>query len=127
MPLPLLAEVVERLDAKFEWAPNFENTLEVNPGTLSERGFVRLLELGLNRLSFGAQAFQPELLEQVGRVHSASDIQTTYRQARDAGFENLSLDLNLRISRPDTRSLERESGAVFRVGTGAFLYLSLDR
>ncbi len=93
MPLPLLAEVVERLNSTFEWTPDFENTLEVNPGTLSERGFERLLELGLNRLSFGAQAFQPKLLEQVGRVHSAADIEITFQQARVAGFDNLSLDL----------------------------------
>ncbi len=93
MPLPFLVEVQKALDDRFTWTDDLENTLEVNPGTMDERGFETLLANGWNRLSLGAQAFQPELLELVGRVHSAEDIETTFRAARRAGFGNLSLDL----------------------------------
>jgi oxygen-independent coproporphyrinogen-3 oxidase len=93
MPLPYLIEVQQALDRRFHWTDDLENTLEVNPGTMDQAGFAQLLEHGWNRLSLGAQAFQPELLELVGRVHTAEDIETTFRDARRAGFANLSLDL----------------------------------
>ena len=93
MPLPNLIEAQKALDQRFTWTEDLENTLEVNPGTMNQAGFEHLLANGWNRLSLGAQAFQPELLELVGRVHTAQDIETTYHDARRAGFRNLSLDL----------------------------------
>lgn len=93
MPLPYLLEIQQALDQHFVWTDDLENTLEANPATLGVREFEKLREAGWNRVSFGAQAFQAELLELVGRTHSADDIETTFRQARQAGFENLSLDL----------------------------------
>lgn len=93
MPLPYLIEAQQALDRRFTWTGDLENTLEVNPGTLDERGFEQLLRHGWNRLSLGAQAFQPELLDGVGRVHSPDDIEQTYLAAQRAGFGNLSLDL----------------------------------
>lgn len=93
MPLPNLLEVQKALDEKFQWTDDLENTLEVNPGTMGRTQFEALRQNGWNRLSIGAQAFQPQLLELVGRVHTASDIETTFKDARKAGFDNLSLDL----------------------------------
>jgi oxygen-independent coproporphyrinogen-3 oxidase len=93
MPLPNLVEAQKALDQCFTWTEDLENTLEVNPGTMDQAGFEHLLANGWNRLSLGGQAFQPELLELVGRVHTAQDIETTYHDARRAGFRNLSLDL----------------------------------
>lgn len=93
MPLPYLIEAQQALDQTFTWTPDLENTLEVNPGTMGEAEFRALLEHGWNRLSLGAQAFQPELLKLVGRVHTAADIESTFLAARRAGFSNLSLDL----------------------------------
>jgi oxygen-independent coproporphyrinogen-3 oxidase len=93
MPLPFLVEAQQALDGIFTWTEELENTLEVNPGSMDEDGFRQLREHGWNRLSLGAQAFQPHLLQLVGRVHTAEDIETTFRAARRGGFDNLSLDL----------------------------------
>lgn len=93
MPLEMLTEAMRALEQKMDLSPDLENTLEVNPATLDGVGFEALRELGWNRLSIGAQAFQPHLLELVGRVHSPEQIEATFRAARRAGFDNLSLDL----------------------------------
>ncbi len=73
--------------------PNAEITCEANPGTADAAKFAAMREAGFNRLSMGAQSFLDSDLKQLGRAHSASDIAASVKLARDAGFENLSLDL----------------------------------
>lgn len=55
--------------------------------------FQELRRLGINRASFGAQTFDDGELKQLGRTHDVADIESTYRQLRAAGFENINLDL----------------------------------
>ena len=93
MPIPHLARVVEELEKKFTGAPQLEHSIEVNPGTVDRQKFESYLELGINRLSIGAQSFQAAQLELVGRIHNASQIEDCFVQARGAGFQNMSLDL----------------------------------
>jgi oxygen-independent coproporphyrinogen-3 oxidase len=50
-------------------------------------------QAGVNRLSFGVQSFRDEELERLGRQHSAERARQVVRLARDAGFENVSIDL----------------------------------
>lgn len=49
--------------------------------------------LGINRASFGAQTFDDRELKQLGRTHTSADIPSTFDRLREAGFENLNLDL----------------------------------
>jgi oxygen-independent coproporphyrinogen-3 oxidase len=93
MPIACLLEAQQALSQRLLWTEDLEATLEVNPGTMQEREFALLLAGGWNRLSLGAQAFQPELLSLVGRAHTAQEIESTFRAARVVGFDNLSLDL----------------------------------
>src|SRR5690606_12173023 len=51
-----------------------EFTFEANPGDLSEEKLKILAEYGVNRLSFGVQSFNNELLERIGRSHRVKDI-----------------------------------------------------
>jgi oxygen-independent coproporphyrinogen-3 oxidase len=68
-------------------------TIEANPGVLS-LGKLRLLrDLGINRLSLGAQSFDDRLLSVLGRRHRAEHTRHAVRAAHEAGFANLSLDL----------------------------------
>jgi oxygen-independent coproporphyrinogen-3 oxidase len=73
-------------------AQDFEITLEANPGTVSLDTLQGYRAAGVNRLSLGAQAAQPELLRQLNRTHSPQDIAQAVHWARRAGFENVSLD-----------------------------------
>ena len=70
-----------------------EITLEANPTTRDAKNFRAFHESGVNRLSIGAQSFQPGELKLLGRWHSPDDVADTVRLAREAGFDNVSLDL----------------------------------
>jgi oxygen-independent coproporphyrinogen-3 oxidase len=70
-----------------------EVTVEVNPGDLDPSALSALRSLGVNRLSFGAQAFQDRLLRRIGRHHDRAAIGSSFAAARRAGFDNLCADL----------------------------------
>jgi oxygen-independent coproporphyrinogen-3 oxidase len=88
-----LEKIVRALHGRFEMPCAVEFTLEVTPGSADPQFLVRALGMGMDRLSIGAQSFQDQELRAVGRLHSARDTQDLVRQARSAGFANLSIDL----------------------------------
>ncbi|HEX8034009.1 MAG TPA: radical SAM family heme chaperone HemW [Ktedonobacterales bacterium] len=69
-----------------------EITLEANPGTLEYGHLDELRAVGVNRLSMGAQSFDPALLRWMGRIHSPQEIETAFQSARGAGFSSVNLD-----------------------------------
>ena len=74
-------------------APDAEITVECNPATVDARALSSLRSLGINRLSIGAQSAVDSELRALGRVHSFDDTVRTVRDARRAGFDNVSLDV----------------------------------
>lgn len=70
-----------------------EFTVEANPGTLSRRKLLVLKKLGVNRLSLGLQAYQDRLLRMMGRIHSAKEFEECFKMAREAGFDNINVDV----------------------------------
>lgn len=70
-----------------------ECTIETNPGAVTERELCALRQAGFNRLSIGVQSFDDTLLQTLGRIHSSDQAIETFRSARKAGFNNISLDL----------------------------------
>lgn len=85
----LLADVRARIPLK----PEAEITLEANPGTVDHARFKGFREAGINRLSIGIQSFQPDLLKEIGRIHSDTEAITAVEAAHQAGFKNFNLDL----------------------------------
>lgn len=73
--------------------PDTEVTTEANPGTADALKFMTLRKGGFNRMSLGAQSFRNDDLLRLGRVHVADEIEHAVTTARDAGFDNLNLDL----------------------------------
>ncbi len=70
-----------------------EITMELNPGDAAKPYLQALREAGINRLSIGIQSFRDELLQLIGRRHSAEQAIQAVQMAQEAGFENLSIDL----------------------------------
>ncbi|KON86985.1 coproporphyrinogen III oxidase [Sporosarcina globispora] len=70
-----------------------EYTFEANPGDLSEEKLQILHDAGVNRLSFGVQTFNDELLKRIGRSHRARDVFQSIEAAKKVGFDNISIDL----------------------------------
>ena len=70
-----------------------ELTIEANPGSVSARKAALLRRLGINRISLGVQSWNDDLLQLLGREHNAAQAEQSFQLFRDAGFENISIDL----------------------------------
>ncbi|MBQ8110860.1 MAG: radical SAM family heme chaperone HemW [Clostridia bacterium] len=88
-----IVETLSRARSALPVARDAEITLEANPGTLTPEKLAALCAAGVNRLSLGAQSFDDGLLKALGRVHTAAQISRAVDMARDAGLENINLDL----------------------------------
>ena len=73
--------------------PGIEITMESNPGSADIEHFRAYREAGVNRLSIGIQSFNDEFLGKLGRVHDSTLALEAYDSARQAGFDNINLDL----------------------------------
>jgi putative oxygen-independent coproporphyrinogen III oxidase len=93
LPLEHMRTIVDALRERFEINAGAEASLEANPGTIDLAHLEGLLGLGFNRISFGVQSFHDEELRQLDRIHDAREVTEAYRWARQAGFENVNLDL----------------------------------
>lgn len=93
LPGRMIEKILDRLSGLTPMAKKCEITLEANPGTLTGEKLAAWQRSGINRLSFGAQSFDDGLLKTLGRIHRAADIDRAVESARDAGFENINLDL----------------------------------
>ncbi len=85
--------IVTALRDNFEFAPDLEFTSEANPESSTPEKLSCLRALGVNRISFGAQSFAAANLSRLGRLHSAQQVGVAVAAARNAGFENISIDL----------------------------------
>ncbi len=74
-------------------APNAEITIEANPDSLTQDKLTAYLQIGINRLSMGVQAWQDDLLQLIGRTYQVETVQHAYSLARKVGFTNINLDL----------------------------------
>lgn len=72
---------------------DIEITMEANPGTVEQTNFNGYREVGINRLSIGAQSFQNDKLKSLGRIHDADEATKAVTVAKTAGFENINIDV----------------------------------
>jgi oxygen-independent coproporphyrinogen-3 oxidase len=93
LPLPEMRIIVEAMRECFDFAPDAEVSLEANPGTVDSAHLAGLRALGFNRISFGVQSFHDDELRTLERIHDAEEVDHAYEWAREAGFENVNLDL----------------------------------
>jgi oxygen-independent coproporphyrinogen III oxidase len=70
-----------------------EVSIEVNPGTLSDTKVQHYKDLGISRISLGAQSLEDEDLERAGRLHRATAVFSDFEMLRRQGFTNINLDL----------------------------------
>ena len=99
-----LRAIFATLRGRFAFDEEMEISLEANPGTVSLAYLQDLRHLGINRLSFGMQSAHPDDLRLLERQHDFFDVVQAVRWARQAGFDNLSVDLIFGLP---SQSLER--------------------
>ncbi|MDA3908718.1 MAG: radical SAM family heme chaperone HemW [Sulfurimonas sp.] len=72
---------------------NIEITSEANPNSATFEWLKGMFDLGVNRISFGVQSFNPEKLKLLNRAHQALDAKNAIINAKEIGYKNISLDL----------------------------------
>lgn len=88
-----MGEILREIRKDFKLQEDAEITIEVNPGTVDARKLQAYRSFGINRLSIGLQSPQDRELKILGRIHNYRQFLETYKQARDAGFDNINVDL----------------------------------
>jgi oxygen-independent coproporphyrinogen-3 oxidase len=88
-----IARLIAACRTAFAVGAGAEVTLETNPETSTPERMTGFRDAGVNRISFGVQSFREPELKRLGRIHSADRARVAVREARAAGFDNVSLDL----------------------------------
>ncbi len=88
-----IGRLLEGIRACFDIADNAEITMEANPGTVECGKPAGYRDAGINRLSFGGQSFNDQLLKKIGRIHNSEDIVRAVNDAQAAGVHNVNIDL----------------------------------
>ncbi|XP_068308663.1 uncharacterized protein [Pyrus communis] len=93
VPPKLVNSVLETLRLKFGLSSEAEVSMEMDPGTFDAKKMRGMMELGVNRVSLGVQAFQEELLKACGRAHGLREVYEAMEIVGECGVENWSVDL----------------------------------
>ncbi|MFN8359829.1 MAG: radical SAM family heme chaperone HemW [Candidatus Kapaibacterium sp.] len=88
-----LGRIISTIKDNFSLLPDAEWTMECNPGTITQESLSAYKSLGMNRLSFGVQSFHEPELAFLHRIHSPDEAKDAVSMARNAGFDNVSIDL----------------------------------
>lgn len=85
--------IIQKIKCTFNFYDDIEASMEMNPGTASKEKCRALYQMGINRLSIGLQSTNDMELKTLGRIHSYEDFLNTYTWCREAGFQNINVDL----------------------------------
>ena len=106
LPPADIARLLDTVGQHYTLDPAPEVTVECNPRSFEAQIFEALLRAGVNRLSIGLQSANDRELMALGRPHDMAAFATTYRAAREAGFQNINVDLMFGIPHQTKESLQ---------------------
>lgn len=93
LKVDLLEKIMNSIFCNFHLHQNAEITIEANPATFDLEKVIKLREIGFNRISMGVQAWQNNLLKDLGRLHTIENFIENYYAVRQGGFTNVNVDL----------------------------------
>ncbi len=99
-----LEKLMDVVHNNFSFAPDSEITIETNPGDLNPDKLKQFKALGFNRISLGVQSFDDAVLRFLNRRHTAKQAEKAAVDIRNAGFENLSIDLMYSVPGPEKKT-----------------------
>lgn len=88
-----IANLLQRVASLITLATDIEITLEVNPGTVEHHSLAEYRASGVNRISLGAQSFNDDKLQALGRIHKAENTIAVIEQIQQANFHSYNIDL----------------------------------
>lgn len=109
-------EVAKHIHALYDIGDETEWTVEANPGSVDRQKLSALWENGVNRLSFGAQTFNETLLQVIGRLHDAHDVEHSVHAAIEQGFTRINLDLMLGLPEQTLADVEESLHRALQTG-----------
>jgi len=104
LPIQFINKIIER----FTIDNKTEITYEINPDDANFNYLKELKNLGINRLSFGVQTFDDKILNLIGRRHNSEQVFQAIENAKEAGFEHISVDLIYGLPEQTLESLEKD-------------------
>jgi oxygen-independent coproporphyrinogen III oxidase len=93
IPVLQVADILDTARSLFTFSENMEISIEANPGTIDRAYLSALRKLGVSRLSLGVQSLDETELAMLGRIHTAAQAVEAVQFVREAGFDNLNIDL----------------------------------
>ena len=83
---------VKLMENEMKWE-EIEITIEINPGTITQKKLEQYKNLGINRISLGLQSIKDDLLKKIGRIHTYQEFLEAYQLVKKTGFKNINIDL----------------------------------
>ena len=111
-----IAKLLDGVAARCSLCEDAEITLEANPGTVEFDSPRAYRDAGINRLSLGAQSFDDDMLERLGRIHGSADIARTFEQAVAGGFDNINIDVMHGLPGQTVARAEADLHAAIKLG-----------
>ncbi|MFP4548018.1 MAG: radical SAM family heme chaperone HemW [Fidelibacterota bacterium] len=125
IPATYLEELIRHIKKYNDLTALEEFTVEINPSNISAEKLSHFLELGVNRISMGAQSFFDSELEFLDRVHTRADIFRTVENLHQVGIQNFSLDLIYGIPSQTATSWEENLSIALKTGATHFSFYNL--
>lgn len=110
LPAALLGELAAAVRERLTASP-VEWSVEMAPATVTRERLAALRDGGVSRISLGVQSFDPGLLDALGRRHTREQVYRAYSLVREAGFDNVNLDLIFAIPGQDLAAWRRDLAA----------------
>lgn len=105
-PSLIETDIIKKIISKFNFAENCEITFEMNPDDAEFDYLKELYDIGINRISMGSQTFNDDILKLIGRRHTSKDTIKAVKTAKQAGFNNISLDLIYGL--PESKNIKND-------------------
>ena len=103
-----IGRVIETARRHFVLAADIEVTMEANPGAIEHARFGEYRAAGLTRVSLGAQSFDQQRLETLGRIHSPDETRRAAAELHAAGLDNFNVDLMYALPGQDVNAAVRD-------------------
>ena len=107
MPLKVIECIIDMSKKIFGFKQDIEITLEANPSSYDSKRFTKFRDLGINRLSIGAQSLNNRYLKFLGRLHNIKDVKIALNDASEI-FDNISVDLMYAFHGQNIKDWENE-------------------
>lgn len=107
-----LEKIIAKLTTTYQFTPDAEWTIELNPEDMTIEKLTGIKSLGFNRLSVGVQSFSDDVLKQINRTHSAEQAVNAVKLAQSLGFDNIGIDLIIGLPGTQNKNIDHDLSVV---------------